>query len=291
MAETYQLLGAANLKLYQSQAQAGGEEAADRSLLLEAESAFKKALSYNPLDVHSVYNLGLVYWGLKRRVAAIRQLDEVLKLDPNYPDAAKGLHAIQGELEQWRRWMEVTLGRFAESSSPDNPVHTGDLIEKLADCRAKLYEGVDPTHEDEAFTSEDLLNAMLPVGKWLSDNGADMVRFEFAAWIFERGWLSAAEATKLAGLDIQQYVDDTGHLDVDRAIRAFKGALEIDPDYKPARTTLEALVEEKLKRRLFEMGLLKEIKEPITDFTPYQNRTPIMVHGKPVSETILEDRR
>jgi tetratricopeptide (TPR) repeat protein len=292
MAETYQLLGVANLKLHQEQCRAGGEEAAaDLALLLEAEAAFNNALSYNPEDVHSVYNLGLVYWGLKRRVAAARQFNKALELDPDYPDAAKGLRTVQDELEQWRRWMEMTIGRFAESSTPDNPVHTRDLIEKLAECRAKLYEGVDPAHEQEVFTSEDLLNAMLPVGEWLSKMDADMVRFEFAAWIFERGWLSSVEANKLSGLDVYQYVDDAGHIDFDRAVPVFKGALEIDPDNEPIRATLEALVELKLKQSLLETGLLKQSKEPITDFTPYQNRTPIVVHGKPVSETIVEDRR
>ena len=201
MAETYQLLGAATLKLYQAQAQAGGEEAADRSLLLEAEAAFKTALGHNPEDVHSLYNLGLVYWGLKRRVAAARLFNRVLGLNPDHEDAAKGLLTMQDELEQWRRWMEVTVGRFAASSSPEHPVHTEDLIDKLAECRAKLYEGVDPAHEDEAFTPEDLLNAMLPVAKWLSEVGADEVRFEFAARIFDRGWLSSGKAARLADLD------------------------------------------------------------------------------------------
>lgn len=78
---------------------------------------------------------------------------------------------------------------------------------------------------------------------------------------------------------------------VDDAIKAFQRALEIDPDNEPARSNLTALVEEKLERRLHEMGLLKQIREPITDFSPYQNRIPIQVRGKPVSETILEDRR
>lgn len=78
---------------------------------------------------------------------------------------------------------------------------------------------------------------------------------------------------------------------VDDAIKAFQRALEIDPDNEPARSNLTALVEEKLERRLHEMGLLKQIREPITDFSPYQNRVPIPVRGKPVSETILEDRR
>jgi len=49
--------------------------------------------------------------------------------------------------------------------------------------------------------------------------------------------------------------------------------------------------EEELQRKLLEAGLISEIKPPITDFTPYQNRRPIEVKGKPVSETIIEERR
>jgi predicted HTH domain antitoxin len=108
---------------------------------------------------------------------------------------------VQDELEKWRRWMEMTVGRFAASSSLANPVHSEDLIEKLAECRAKLYEGVDPALEDEAFTPEDLLNAMLPVAEWLTEGGNDVARFVFAALIFERGWLSSGKAARLAGLD------------------------------------------------------------------------------------------
>lgn len=293
MAETYQLLGAANLKLYQSQAepQAEGDNNPDLSLLLEAETAFKTALGYNPEDVHSLYNLGLVYYITRRRSAAAKLFSTVLDLTPEFPDAANMLHTVEGGLEQWRAWLTVTVGRFAESSSEENPVHTEDLVEKLAECRVKLYEGVDPAHEDEAFSQEDLLKAMLPVGEWLSKLGADLARFEFATKIHHRGWLSSANAAKLAGLDLQQYVDDSGQIDVDNAIQVFKRALEINPENEQIRTALEGLIEEKLKQRLLETGLLKRIREPITDFTPYQNRTPIVVHGKPVSETILEDRR
>jgi tetratricopeptide (TPR) repeat protein len=201
MAETYQLLGAANLKLHQSQTQAGGAEAADHLLLLEAEAAFKTALGYNPVDVHSLHNLGLVCYLLRRQAAAAGFFRRVLELDPEFPDAADILRTVEGELEQWRRWMEVTVGRFAESSSPENPVDAEDMVEKLAECRAKLYEGVDPAHEDDAFTPEHLLNAMLPVAEWLSKIGADDIRFEFAARIFGRGWLSSGKAARLAGLD------------------------------------------------------------------------------------------
>lgn len=200
MAETYQLLGAATLRYYQSQVQAGGEEAAERSLLLEAEAAFKAALSYNPVDVHSLYNLGLVCWWLKRRATAARLFGRVLELNPEHEDAAKGLHTVQEELGHWRQWFIDSLRRFVESSRNES-LQTEDLVDKLAECRAKLYEGVAPAHEDEAFTPEDLLNAMLPVAEWLGEVGDPELRFDFAARIFNRGWLSSGKAAELAGVD------------------------------------------------------------------------------------------
>jgi len=49
--------------------------------------------------------------------------------------------------------------------------------------------------------------------------------------------------------------------------------------------------EDRLDQLLLEAGVISEIPPPITDFTPYQNRKPIEVKGKPVSETIIEERR
>lgn len=49
--------------------------------------------------------------------------------------------------------------------------------------------------------------------------------------------------------------------------------------------------EDLLDQRLLEAGVISEIPPRITDFTPYQNRKPIEVKGKPVSETIIEERR
>jgi hypothetical protein len=48
---------------------------------------------------------------------------------------------------------------------------------------------------------------------------------------------------------------------------------------------------EEVERRLFEAGLLREIKRPITDLTPYRDRKLINTKGKPLSETIIEERR
>ncbi|HLG14855.1 MAG TPA: hypothetical protein VJH03_10190 [Blastocatellia bacterium] len=49
--------------------------------------------------------------------------------------------------------------------------------------------------------------------------------------------------------------------------------------------------EDLLDQRLLETGVISEIPPPIKDFTPYENRRPVPVKGKPVSETIIEERR
>lgn len=49
--------------------------------------------------------------------------------------------------------------------------------------------------------------------------------------------------------------------------------------------------EDLLDQRLFEAGVISEIPRRITDFTPYQNRKPVKITGKPISETIIEERR
>jgi hypothetical protein len=49
--------------------------------------------------------------------------------------------------------------------------------------------------------------------------------------------------------------------------------------------------EEEFEQRLLERGFISHIPPPITDFTAYQNRRLIEVKGKPLSETIIEERR
>ncbi len=49
--------------------------------------------------------------------------------------------------------------------------------------------------------------------------------------------------------------------------------------------------EQQLAQELLKAGLLTRIPPPVTDLSPYQNRVPISVQGRPVSETLLEDRR
>ena len=67
-------------------------------------------------------------------------------------------------------------------------------------------------------------------------------------------------------------------------------------DATPPAEAMEAIsAEEEFKQRLLEAGIIKEIKRPPRDlqqahedFLKYQ---PIQVRGKPISETIIEERR
>ncbi|MGZ5481048.1 MAG: hypothetical protein ACXWID_03615 [Pyrinomonadaceae bacterium] len=57
-------------------------------------------------------------------------------------------------------------------------------------------------------------------------------------------------------------------------------------EVRPAAIDLD----QRVQRALYEAGLVSEIKPPITDPTPYR-REPIAIKGKPLSETVIEERR
>ncbi len=38
-------------------------------------------------------------------------------------------------------------------------------------------------------------------------------------------------------------------------------------------------------------GTLERVPPPITDCTPYENRVPVVIEGKPISEIAIEERR
>ena len=51
------------------------------------------------------------------------------------------------------------------------------------------------------------------------------------------------------------------------------------------------MTEEAFARHLVDVGILSEVKPPLTDLTPYQHRQPVETSGQPLSEVILEERR
>jgi len=52
-----------------------------------------------------------------------------------------------------------------------------------------------------------------------------------------------------------------------------------------------SLTEDEFEQKLLEVGILSKVPPPIADLTPYRNRKPIEVKGRPTSEVIIEERR
>ena len=69
---------------------------------------------------------------------------------------------------------------------------------------------------------------------------------------------------------------------VEEAVRRLEVGLSFDSG---AESTLE------LQQRLFDAGLLGEIKPPITDPSPWHGRTAVPIAGEPLSGTIIGERR
>lgn len=57
------------------------------------------------------------------------------------------------------------------------------------------------------------------------------------------------------------------------------------------KETEPQMTEEEFARHLYEKGIIGKPPPPITDFSRYENYEPVKVKGKPVSETIIEERR
>ena len=61
------------------------------------------------------------------------------------------------------------------------------------------------------------------------------------------------------------------------------------PPATPARRS--ELSSQEVQQRLFDAGLISEIKPPIADLTPYQIRRAVPIQGEPISVTALRERR
>jgi predicted HTH domain antitoxin len=177
------------------------------------------------------------------------------------------------------------------------------LVDEIAQAREKIYETVPESHQEDAFTSDDLLQALRPLIEYIPS--AETIA-DLTVRIFRRGWLSCTQAAQLAGTDLAAFLaylhlmgvslrdlakDGDSQEQNEATIQALKEVLESNPNDERARDQLQALLQERLDEKLLESGLLKEVKEQIKDFTPYKDRALMPVGSKPLSEIVVEDRR
>ncbi len=52
----------------------------------------------------------------------------------------------------------------------------------------------------------------------------------------------------------------------------------------------DELSSQEVQQRLFDAGLISEIKPPITDLTPYRNRRAVPIQAEPIFETVIRER-
>jgi predicted HTH domain antitoxin len=75
------------------------------------------------------------------------------------------------------------------------------FIDLLTEARSQRSADGSPLNPLSSATPEELLNVMLPMAEWLGEAVGSEARFEFAAKLFDREWLSSGKAARLAGVD------------------------------------------------------------------------------------------
>jgi hypothetical protein len=73
--------------------------------------------------------------------------------------------------------------------------------------------------------------------------------------------------------------------------RELDSKLASSPASSGSALTEEELADQEAQRRLFEAGLLSEIKPPRRVSTGTEEFTPIVIKGEPLSETVIRERR
>jgi hypothetical protein len=89
--------------------------------------------------------------------------------------------------------------------------------------------------------------------------------------------------------DIEKLIQELHSLGADE-LRQLRRAVD-ERLSNPSESTGSERQEDEFKRRLVAAGLLNEVRPPVPDPESYRGRTPVPVTGKPLSETIVEERR
>jgi tetratricopeptide (TPR) repeat protein len=220
-----------------------------------AVSIFEKATKLFPNNSDTHFYLGLFYLKLGKWNKAMNALLKKIKLSPNDGEAYLFLGYTQYNMKHWPQAI--------------------DAFQKAIRI-------------DKKNVSAYLALAVLYTDLGLRDDGKQEAFFQKAMKacekLVENNRLSSEEQNKLGKVYFLLR-------ELEEAEKAFTKVLKLDPDNPEALNNLRLVKEDQLAQRLYELGFLKRINKRLTDFSKYQKRKPIKVKGKPISETIVEDRR
>lgn len=266
-----------------------GQESLDS--LLQAERAVTGAMKLRSRDFEPLYLLGAVYSEMAKHSPAedereaylrraISAFDEAISRDPASAAAHNdrgGAYALLGDAARAEADYLAAVERNSRNVAALHNLGNLYLIQE------RWREALDPCERALRIDADDVeaLNgrgvALLSLGR-PEDAESDLRK----AVELDPGYANA---------HVNLGVLHHRRGEKAQALACFQRAVEVAPENEEANRNLRLEVQEQLRQRLVEAGLLTEDRSAPLDLTPYRDRAPIAVRGRPLSETILEDRR
>lgn len=259
--------------------------------LLQAERAVTRAMELRSRDFEPLYLLGAVYSEIAKRGPAegvdeaylrlaVEAFDEALSRDPSSASAHNdrgGAYALLGDDARAEADYSAAL-----EWNPRNVAALHNLGNRYLG-QERWQEALDVCERALRIDADDVeaLNgrgvALLSLGR--PDEAESDLRRAVE--------LNPGYANAHVNLGVLHHRRG----EKEQALACFQRAVEVAPESEEANHNLRLEVQEQLRQRLVEAGLLTEDRSAPLDLAPYRDRAPVTVRGRPLSETILEDRR
>jgi tetratricopeptide (TPR) repeat protein len=221
----------------------------------KAAENLEKAVKRTPNNYDFQRCLGMTYIRSGKLAKALKHIKKAIEIESNRPEMYIHLGYIQSHLFRWQ--LAIEAYETAINLNKKEPMTYLLLSQVYADV------GLISEEKREEFFHKAIEN----LKKYLKFDPSHITGHNNLAYLYYcLGRLEDAE-------------------------KVLAQVLKLDPNNKEALNQLRLVKEDQLAQRLFDSGHLKKLNKRITDFTPYQNRKPIKIKGKPLSETVIEDRR
>lgn len=254
----------------------------------EAIHSFRKLVRLAP-SANTYFLLGSVYFLAGEFNKATKYMEKAIKKAPNrflYHRTLGAIFIRQGKIAKALKPIKKAIQLNPNDAISYN--HLGFIQSNLRNWRqaAQAFENAIRLDEDIALSHILLAGAYIELGL---AHETEQENFFTKARKHLKLYQKFGETHIHAQNAIGQSYYLLGH--PEDAERAFMKVLESDSNNSDALDGLRLIKEDQLAQMLYESGSLRRINKRITDFTPYQKRVPIKIKGKPLSETIIEERR